>query len=94
MNTPRILITAATGKTGTPAIKELRQQGIAVRAMAHKKEFDMFEAIILASLFTSVMWLPYLLGSTVARGLGSTLAGDPKSDSQPLPAWVKSFTEI
>jgi len=54
----------------------------------------MFEAIILASLFTSVMWLPYLLGSTVARGLGSTLAGDPKSDSQPLPAWVKSFTEI
>ncbi len=38
MNTPRILITAATGKTGTPAIKELRQQGIAVRAMAHKMD--------------------------------------------------------
>ncbi len=28
----------ATGKTGTPAIKELRQQGIAVRAMAYKKD--------------------------------------------------------
>ena len=38
MNTPRILITGATGKTGTPAIKELRQQGIAVRAMAYKKD--------------------------------------------------------
>ncbi len=38
MNTPRILITGATGKTGTPAIKELRQQGIAVRAMASKKD--------------------------------------------------------
>jgi len=37
-NTPRILITGATGKTGTPAIKELRQQGIAVRAMASKKD--------------------------------------------------------
>ncbi len=38
MNTPRILITGATGKTETPAIKELRQQGIAVRAMATKKD--------------------------------------------------------
>ncbi len=38
MNTPQILITGATGKTGTPAIKELRQQGIAVRAMASKKD--------------------------------------------------------
>ncbi len=38
MNTPRILITGATGKTETPAIKELRQQGIAVRAMASKKD--------------------------------------------------------
>ena len=38
MNTPRILITGATGKTGTPVIKELRQQGIAVRAMASKDD--------------------------------------------------------
>ncbi len=38
MNTPRILITGATGKTGTPTIKELRRQGIAVRAMVSKKD--------------------------------------------------------
>ncbi len=37
-NKPGILITGATGKTGTPAIKELRQQGIAVRAMVSKKD--------------------------------------------------------
>ncbi len=38
MTKPLILITGATGKTGTPAIQELRQQGIAVRAMAHEKD--------------------------------------------------------
>jgi hypothetical protein len=44
----------------------------------------MYLPVIIASLITIGMWVPYLTAATVARGLGSTLAGNPRLDTTPM----------
>lgn len=53
----------------------------------------MYLPILLASLITTMMWIPYLLGATFARGMKSTLAGDPKLDVREIPAWAKRLQQ-
>ena len=53
----------------------------------------MYIAIVLASLITMMMWLPYLMSATLSRGIKSTLAGDPKSDTRAIPAWAKRLQQ-
>jgi uncharacterized MAPEG superfamily protein len=48
----------------------------------------MYLAVIIASLLTISMWIPYLSAATLARGMASTLAGNPRLDPTPIPAWA------
>jgi uncharacterized MAPEG superfamily protein len=48
----------------------------------------MYLAVIIASLLTISMWVPYLTAATLARGMASTLAGNPRLDQTPIPAWA------
>ena len=48
----------------------------------------MYLAVIIASLLTISMWIPYLSAATLARGMASTLAGNPRLDQTPIPAWA------
>ena len=53
----------------------------------------MYLLILVASLITMIMWIPYLLGATFTRGMQSTFAGDPKADVQTIPAWAKRLQQ-
>ena len=53
----------------------------------------MYIAIVLASLMTMLMWLPYFMGEVSSRGLTLILSGDPKSDTKVPPAWVKRLRQ-
>ena len=48
----------------------------------------MYFPILFACLITMLMWIPYLLGATLTRGMKSTLAGDPKENTETIPTWA------
>jgi len=57
MNQPRIIVTGATGKTGSVVVTELLKTGYPVRAMVHREDSAYLETIGLAAHLGVFPWM-------------------------------------
>lgn len=53
----------------------------------------MLEAIIVASLLTVFMWLPYLIGASISSGVPALLSANPKKQITEIPEWASRLQQ-